>query len=93
MDALAASMNGASVIKGEIGKLNEYKDKINSDKNIFAVHITEKDSQPYISIISKDFMTTVSYDYIAEVLSNTYTANALREHGIDDKTIALARRS
>lgn len=91
LDALSASMNGANIIKGESGKLSEYKDQINNDKNIFAVHVTEENDQPFIAIISKDFMTTISYDYIAEVLSKTYTTNALREHGLDDKTIALSQ--
>lgn len=90
-DALTAALNSAKVVKGEAGKLNEYKDQINVDSGVFAVQITEKDGQPFISIISKDFMTAFSFDYIAEVLNNAFTTNALREHGLDDKTIALAQ--
>jgi ABC-2 type transport system permease protein len=90
-DALTNSLVGASVIKGEAGKLDEYKAKTDNDKNLFIINVTKENDLPFITITSKDFMTTVSYDSIVEILSKTYTANALKEHGVDDKTIALAQ--
>jgi len=90
-DALAAAMNGSAVIQGSAAQLDEYKEKINTENGVYAVQVTEQNGQPFITVISKDFMSSISYDYITEVLSKTYTANAMREYGLDDKAIALAQ--
>lgn len=90
-DALAAGLNGSTVIKGSAAQLDQYKEEINNNSGIFAVQITKQNGLPHITIISKDFMTGVPYDYVAKILSNTYKANALREYGLDDQAIALSQ--
>lgn len=91
LDTLIAALPGADIFPGEADKLDEYKGYVLDDKKTTVVNVIKKDELPFIKVMTKDFMSGLPGDYVAEVLSQTYAINTLYELGLDDNAIAISQ--
>lgn len=91
LDTLITALPGADIFPGEADKLDEYKGYVLDDKKTTVVNVIKKDELPFIKVMTKDFMSGLPGDYVAEVLSQTYAINTLYELGLDDNAIAISQ--
>lgn len=76
-------------------RLEAVRAEIAEDADVAAVVIADAgDGTPFLTVITRDFMTTgLDASFVASLLSETYVASLLADRGIDAETIALARIS
>lgn len=74
-------------------QLADIRAEIADDGAVAAVVITDSgEGIPYLTILTRDFMTTtLSSSTVAELLSEAYVTAQLADRGVDADTIALAR--
>ena len=74
-------------------QLADIRAEIADDGSVAAVVITDSgEGIPYLTILTRDFMTTtLSSSTVAELLSEAYVTAQLADRGVDADTIALAR--
>ncbi|MHB1150941.1 MAG: ABC transporter permease [Eubacteriales bacterium] len=71
--------------------IDGYKKEIEDNADISMIIVTEQDRLPFITVVSKDFMSGIPVDTVAGLLSKTYISNTLALQGIDSDTIAFAQ--
>lgn len=68
-----------------------YRSEIETNTDISMIIVTEQDGLPFITIVTKDFMSGIPVNAAAELLSRTYISNTLALQGIGSDTIAFAQ--
>lgn len=71
--------------------IDGYKKEIEANGDLSMIIVTEQDTLPFITVVSKDFMSGIPVDAVAGLLSKTYISNTLTLQGIDSDTIAFAQ--
>ncbi len=88
---LAAVMQGMEIIRGEQSRLEEYRSELAGNKHLTVVEVTQQDELPLVTVMMGDFMSRLSPNAFAEILSRKYASNALSELGLDQTAIAVAQ--
>ncbi len=71
--------------------VDNYKNEIEENTDISMIIVKEQDKLPFITVVSKDFMSGIPVEAVAGLLSKTYISNTLALQGIDSDTIAFAQ--
>ncbi len=88
MDALSEGYPDIRFEKGKETDIDGYRKKMEEDHSVSVVWLTEQDKRPFIHVVNRDFMSGVSADTIAEILSDAYVSQTLSALGIDQTVIA-----
>ncbi len=88
---LSAAFPDVEFISAERDMTDGYKKQIGEDPDISMIVVTEQESLPFITVISKDFMSGIPADAVTALLGKTYVSDVLALRGVDSDTIAFAQ--
>lgn len=88
---LSSVFTDTEFIAADADKIESYRSEIETNADISLIVVTEQNGMPFITVVTKDFMSGISAQTVAQVLSNTYISDTLTLKGIDSETIAFAQ--
>jgi ABC-2 type transport system permease protein len=89
VEALTTAFPNIQFSKGEPGKLDEYKETIETDSSIAVMEIYNCNLMPALRFTVTDFFSGVPTDAIAEVVHQSVVSGVLSNAGVDQDTAKL----
>lgn len=82
---------GYEVLRITSDEIVRCREEIAENSRIAMITVDERDGLPWITVVTKDFMSGFDASYLASVLSQTYIAETLEAQGISSDVIAFAQ--
>jgi ABC-2 type transport system permease protein len=93
-DALSMYLFDTNVILADSTvDIEAVRETVKNDDSVYMIEITDMEGLPFISITTKDFMTSVSTSYVMEILNSTYKDIKLGEIGISEEALSIINTS
>ncbi|MBE6551007.1 MAG: ABC transporter permease [Ruminococcaceae bacterium] len=87
-DALELFLFDTKVILADsTHNIEDIREIIKTDDSVFLVEITDMEGLPFVSLTTKDFMSSVSTSYVMDILDNAYRDMKLNELGVTEETL------
>ncbi len=93
-DALKLYLFDTNVLLAdESYNIDSIREAIKTDDSVFLVEITDMEGLPFVTITTKDFMSSVSTSTVIEILNNAYIDTKLGEMGVPEETLSIINTS
>lgn len=87
LDGLQSVYPSIKFVEGAAGQLEEYKEQVKDDSTRSVLLVSEQNGQPFLSFYTKDFMSGVSADSLAQTLKTVRAAGILTAQGVAMETV------
>lgn len=90
-EALSLKYTDTEFIEGDPSQADSYREKIKKDADVFMIVISEENGIPNICLATQNFMSSITPDDVADVLSPVFTASVMKDQGVSDEMIAVSQ--
>ncbi len=91
VETLSAAFGNTRFIAGDTASIEDYRAEIAEDSDISLVEVVPGGDMPFVSVVTKDFMSGLNAQNVARTLSGLYVADALSQYNLPEEALALAR--
>lgn len=91
LEALQAEFPNYSMMELSASEEAEIRSQIKENDMLSLVKVSEADGVPFLTIVTKDFMSGINADRVVQALNDNYVTLVLSRQGVADEMIQFAR--
>ena len=90
-ETLALMYTDTEFVDGDLSQADSYREKIEKDADFSMITITGVDGVPNIQLTVKNFLSSITPDDVADVLSPIFAKSVMKDQGVSDEMIAVSQ--